>query len=97
MWLIMQQDQGDDYVLATGETTLVRDFVAHAFAQVGIELAWSGAGVEEKGTCTKTGRVYVEVDRRYFRPTEVELLIGDATKAKEKLGWTHEMKWQALC
>ena len=86
MWLIMQQDQGDDYVLATGETTLVRDFVAHAFAQVGIELAWSGAGVEEKGTCTKTGRVYVEVDRRYFRPTEVELLIGDATKAKEKLG-----------
>ena len=97
MWLILQQERGDDYVLATGETTLVRDFVAHAFAQVGIELAWSGTGVEEKGACTKTGRVYVEVDPRYFRPTEVELLIGDASKAKEKLGWVHETKWQDLC
>lgn len=97
MWLMMQQEKADDYVLATGETTLVRDFVAHAFAQVGIELVWSGIGVEEKGICAKTGTVYVEVDQRYFRPTEVELLIGDPTKAKEKLGWVHETKWQALC
>jgi GDPmannose 4,6-dehydratase len=97
MWLMMQQDKPDDYVLATGETTLVRDFVTCAFARVGIELAWSGAGVEEKGTCTRSGKVLVEVDPRYFRPTEVELLIGDATKAKEKLGWVHETKWADLC
>ncbi|WP_254600974.1 GDP-mannose 4,6-dehydratase [Caulobacter sp. S45] len=97
MWLMTQQDHGDDYVLATGETTLVRDFVAHAFAQVGIELAWTGTGVDEKGACTKTGRVYVEVDPRYFRPTEVELLIGDPAKARAKLGWVHETRWQALC
>jgi GDPmannose 4,6-dehydratase len=97
MWLILQQDKGDDYVLATGETTTVRNFVTHAFAQVGIELAWSGTGVEEKGTCIKTGNIYVEVDARYFRPTEVDLLIGDPTKAKEKLGWMHETKWQELC
>ena len=97
MWLMTQQETAADYVLATGETTLVRDFVAHAFAQVGIELAWSGMGVEEKGSCTKTGSVYVEVDPRYFRPTEVELLIGDPSKAKEKLGWVHETRWQALC
>jgi GDPmannose 4,6-dehydratase len=97
MWLMLQQPQGDDYVLATGETTLVRNFVAHAFAQVGIDLAWSGSGAGERGACAKTGRVYVEVDPRYFRPTEVELLIGDPTKAKEKLGWTHETKWQDLC
>ena len=97
MWLILQQDEGDDYVLATGETTLVRDFVAHAFSEAGIELAWTGAGVAEKGICIRTGRAYVEVDPRYFRPTEVELLIGDPSKAKRKLGWTHETKWQDLC
>jgi GDPmannose 4,6-dehydratase len=97
MWLMLQQEQPDDYVLATGETTLVRDFVAKAFAEVGIELAWQGHGVEERGICAKTGRIYVEVDPRYFRPTEVELLIGDPTKAKEKLGWVHETKWQDLC
>ncbi len=97
MWLMMQQETADDYVLATGETTLVRDFVAHAFAQVDIQLAWSGEGVEEKGTCTKSGKVMVQVDPRYFRPTEVELLLGDPTKAKEKLGWVHETKWQDLC
>ena len=97
MWLMMQQDAPGDYVLATGETTVVRDFVTYAFAQIGIELAWSGVGVDETGTCSKTGRIYVEVDPRYFRPTEVEVLIGDATKAKEKLGWVHETKWQDLC
>ena len=97
MWLMLQQEQADDYVLATGETTLVRDFVAKAFSEVGIKINWSGTGIDEKGSCAETGKVLVEVDPRYFRPTEVELLIGDPTKAKEKLGWVHETKWEQLC
>ncbi|WP_454762130.1 GDP-mannose 4,6-dehydratase [Caulobacter segnis] len=97
MWLMLQQEQADDYVLATGETTLVRDFVAKAFSEVGITINWSGTGIDEKGSCAETGKVLVEVDPRYFRPTEVELLIGDPTKAKEKLGWVHETKWEQLC
>jgi GDPmannose 4,6-dehydratase len=97
MWLMLQQDEPDDYVLATGETTMVRDFVTKAFAEVGIDIAWSGEGVDEKGTDAATGKVVVEVDPRYFRPTEVELLLGDPTKAKEKLGWVHDTKWEALC
>jgi GDPmannose 4,6-dehydratase len=97
MWLMLQQEQADDYVLATGETTLVRDFVAKAFSEVGITINWSGAGIDEKGICAETGKVLVEVDPRYFRPTEVELLIGDPTKAKEKLGWVHDTKWEQLC
>jgi GDPmannose 4,6-dehydratase len=90
MWLMLQQDQPDDYVLATGETTPVRTFVEWAFAEVGITLRWRGEGVEEKGYCAETDRCLVEVDSRYFRPTEVELLIGDPTKANERLGWKHE-------
>jgi|TARA_R100000049_G_C1955972_1_gene110878 GDPmannose 4,6-dehydratase len=90
MWMMMQQDKPDDYVLATGETTSVRTFVEWAFEDVGIVLRWTGGGVEEKGYCAKTGRCLVEVDPRYFRPTEVELLLGDPTKANEKLGWKHE-------
>ncbi len=90
MWLMLQQDEADDYVLATGETTPVRTFVEWAFADVGITLRWEGEGEGEKGYCAETGRCLVEVDPRYFRPTEVELLIGDPTKAKEKLGWVHE-------
>ena len=97
MWLMVQQDEPDDYVLATGETTLVRDFVQKAFAEVGFSLRWVGEGVGEKGVCNETGRVLVEVDPRYFRPTEVELLIGDPSKAARKLGWRHETKWQELC
>jgi len=97
MWMMLQQDQPDDYVLATGETTLVRDFVAKAFEEIDIKLDWQGEGAAEKGVCPKTGRVYVEVDPRYFRPTEVDLLIGNPTKAREKLGWTHDTKWDALC
>jgi GDPmannose 4,6-dehydratase len=97
MWLMLQQEVSDDYVLATGETTMVRDFVTKAFSEVGIALNWTGKGVEEKGVCAKTGRVIVEVDPRYFRPTEVDLLIGDPTKAQTKLGWKHETKWEALC
>ncbi len=90
MWLMMQQDEPDDYVLATGVTTEVRTFVEWAFEDVGITLEWRGTGVEEKGYDTATGNCLVEVDKRYFRPTEVELLIGDPTKAHEKLGWRHE-------
>lgn len=90
MWLMLQQDAPDDYVLATGETTYVRTFVEWAFEDVGIQLEWRGHGVDEKGYCKETGRLLVEVDPRYFRPTEVELLIGDPAKAKEKLGWVHE-------
>ena len=96
MWLMMQQDEPDDYVLATGTTTRVRQFVQWAFEDVGIELRWEGAGVDERGVCNRTGRLLVEVDPRYFRPTEVELLLGDPTKAKEKLGWTHDTSAREL-
>jgi GDPmannose 4,6-dehydratase len=97
MWLMLQQDFADDYVLATGQTTLVRDFVAKAFDEVDIPLEWSGSGVGETGVCARSGRVLVEVDPRYFRPTEVDLLIGDPTKAHDRLGWHHETGWDALC
>jgi GDPmannose 4,6-dehydratase len=90
MWMMLQQETPDDYVLATGETTQVRTFVEWAFADVGINLEWRGTGVDEKGHCRETGRQIVEVDPRYFRPTEVDLLIGDPTKAQTKLGWRHE-------
>jgi GDPmannose 4,6-dehydratase len=96
MWLMMQQDSPDDYVLATGKTTPVRDFVNWAFEDVGINLRWEGAGIDEKGICSETGRVLIEVDPRYFRPTEVELLLGDPRKAKEKLGWEHETSVREL-
>jgi GDPmannose 4,6-dehydratase len=90
MWLMLQQDEPDDYVLATGETTEVRTFVEWAFADVGISLRWEGEGAAEKGYCADSGRCLVEVDPRYFRPTEVELLLGDPTKARTRLGWQHE-------
>ncbi|MBE7732002.1 GDP-mannose 4,6-dehydratase [Devosia faecipullorum] len=87
MWRMLQQDIADDYVLATGETNAVRDFAEWAFAEVGIVLIWRREGSEEKGYDAANGRCLVEVDPRYFRPTELELLRGDATKAREKLGW----------
>ncbi|MCB0851296.1 MAG: GDP-mannose 4,6-dehydratase, partial [Bacteroidetes bacterium] len=87
MWLMLQQETADDYVLATGETHSVREFVELAFGEVGIALDWTGKGVDEKGINKATGEVIVEVDPRYFRPAEVELLIGDPTKAREELGW----------
>ncbi|WP_404335697.1 GDP-mannose 4,6-dehydratase [Sphingomonas sp. MMS12-HWE2-04] len=90
MWMITQAEQADDYVLATGETTRVRTFVEWAFADAGIPLEFRGEGIDEKGYCTSTGKIRVMVDPRYFRPTEVELLIGDPSKAHEKLGWRHE-------
>ena len=91
MWLMTQQDEPDDYVLATGITTEVRDFVRWAFEDVGLPLEFRGEGVEETGVCAKSGKVLVEVDPRYFRPTEVDLLIGNPAKAKEKLGWSYKM------
>jgi len=96
MWLMMQQDEPDDYVLATGITTPVREFVGWAFEDVGITLEWKGHGVEEKGFDSRTGEMIVAVDARYFRPTEVELLIGDATKARDKLGWVHKVSPREL-
>ena len=87
MWLILQQDNPEDFVVATGQTTTVRDFVDLAFKEVGIEIEWQGNGVDEVGIDKSTGNIVVAVDPRYFRPTEVELLLGDPTKAQEKLGW----------
>jgi GDPmannose 4,6-dehydratase len=96
MWMILQADEPDDFVLATGETTPVRTFVEWAFEDAGINLVWKGKGIDEKGHCADSGRCLVEVDSRYFRPTEVDLLIGDPTKAQTKLGWKHETSPRAL-
>ncbi len=89
MWLMMQQDEPDDYVLATGVATSVRSFAEWAFEDAGLPLHWTGSGVEEKG-CDADGRCLIQIDPRYFRPTEVDLLIGDSAKAHQKLGWRHE-------
>jgi GDPmannose 4,6-dehydratase len=93
MWRMMQLDQAEDFVLATGVTHTVRTFCEMAFDRVGIQLRWEGEGAEERGVNVATGESIIEIDPRYFRPTEVDLLIGDATKAKEKLGWvpTHSL------
>jgi GDPmannose 4,6-dehydratase len=96
MWRMMQQEKPDDYVLATGETHEVREFVELAFAEVGIEITWSGKGVDEKGKDKKSGKTLVEIDPRYFRPTEVELLIGDPSKAKRVLGWSATTPFRQL-
>jgi GDPmannose 4,6-dehydratase len=87
MWLMLQQPKPDDYVIATGEYHSVREFCTLAFKEVGIELRWEGSGIEERGVDVATGRVLVEVDPKYFRPAEVEQLLGDPTKAKTELGW----------
>jgi len=96
MWRIVQQEQSDDYVLATGEKHSVREFTEKAFACVGTKIEWRGSGVDEKGVDAKSGRVLVEVDARYFRPTEVDLLLGDPTKAHTKLGWRHTTSFDEL-
>jgi GDPmannose 4,6-dehydratase len=96
MWMILQQDEPDDYVLATGETHSVREFVERAFAQIGRRIEWRGTGVEEKGIDAASGDVLVEIDPRYFRPTEVDLLLGDPTKARQKLGWRHTVTFEQL-
>ena len=87
MWLILQHDKPEDFVIATGEQHSVKEFTELAFRHVGIELEWWGEGVNEKGVCKETGNVLVEVDPKYFRPTEVETLLGDPSKAKTLLGW----------
>jgi GDPmannose 4,6-dehydratase len=96
IWRIVQHPEPDDYVLATGETHSVREFVEKAFAQIGIGIVWRGAGADEKGIDAGSGRVLVQVDPGYFRPTEVGFLIGDASKARAKLGWKHRVSFDEL-
>jgi GDPmannose 4,6-dehydratase len=96
MWRIVQQDESDDYVLATGERHSVREFVEKAFACVGRSIEWRGSGIDEKGIETRSGQVLIEVDARYFRPTEVDLLVGDASKAQKRLGWRHKTSFEAM-
>jgi GDPmannose 4,6-dehydratase len=96
MWLMLQQDVPDDYVLATGETHTVRSFVEKSFAKVGMPIEWRGEGVNEKGYDATSGECLVEIDPRYFRPTEVDLLIGNPAKAQSKLGWAHETNLDQL-
>jgi len=94
-WLILQQSEPDDYVIATGEQHSVREFVEHAAQKLGMEISWSGSGVDEIGE-DASGKIVVQVDPRYFRPTEVESLLGDPTKAKQKLGWQCETSFTEL-
>src|ERR1700726_2747139 len=96
MWLIVQQPEPDDYVLATGECYSVRQFVEAAFAEVGRPIAWRGKGREETGLDAKSGQILVEVDPRYFRPTEVDVLLGDPSKARQRLGWRHKTSFADL-
>jgi len=96
MWMMLQQDEPDDYVLATGEKHSVREFVERAFDHVGRAIAWRGTGVDETGIDAKSGQILVEIDPRYFRPTEVDLLLGDPGKARQKLGWRHKTSFADL-
>jgi GDPmannose 4,6-dehydratase len=95
-WLILQQPQPEDFVIATGEQHSVRDFLARAAAELGIKVEWRGGGLEEQGVDSGTGRVLVRIDPRYFRPTEVDALLGDATKARTKLGWEPQISFASL-
>jgi len=96
MWRMLQQPEPDDYVLATGKTHTVREFAEAAFRHVGVELAWRGDGVDEEGFDSKSGEVRVRIDPRLYRPTEVDLLLGDPTKAREKLGWEAKVTFEQL-
>jgi GDPmannose 4,6-dehydratase len=96
MWMILQQPEPDDYVLATGASHSVREFVERAFAHVGRVIEWRGHGVDEVGIDAKTGKVLVKIDPRYFRPTEVESLCGDASKAHQRLGWRPSITFEEL-
>ena len=96
MWMMLQQEQPDDYVIATGQTHTVRSFCQLAFARAGIELEWRGHDLDEQGVERDTGRVLVQIDPRYLRPTEVELLLGDASKANRELGWTPRTSFESL-
>jgi GDPmannose 4,6-dehydratase len=96
MWLMLQQPEPADYVVATGETHSVRELCERAFARIGVTLAWTGEGVEERGTDAANGRVLVEIDPRYFRPTEVDVLLGDASRARRELGWAPQVSFREL-
>lgn len=96
MWLMMQQSEPDDYVIATNETHTVREFIAETARHLDMDIVWTGAGVDEKGIDRKTGKTIIQIDPKYFRPTEVDLLIGDYTKAKTKLGWEPKVKFAEL-
>ena len=96
MWLILQQEKPEDFVIATGETHSVREFAELAFKEVGINIEWQGQGVNEKGIDSKTGRVVIEIDPQYFRPTEVDLLLGDPSKAEKVLGWKRKVSFEEL-
>ena len=96
MWLMLQQDKADDYVLATGETHTVREFVEAAFNEVGVKIEWRGTGVDEKGYCAKTSKLLVDVNPKFFRPAEVDLLLGDPAKAENNLGWHRQTSFTEL-
>ena len=96
MWLMLQQDKPDDYILATNETHSVREFVEEACKLLDFDLVWEGEGLEEKGINRKSGKMIIGIDQMYFRPTEVDFLIGDYSKAKEKLGWEPKVKFKEL-
>jgi GDPmannose 4,6-dehydratase len=96
MWMILQQDEPDDYVLATGEKHSVREFAEKAFAHTGRLIEWRGSGIDEKGIDVRSGEVLIEVDPRYFRPTEVDILVGDPSKARQRLGWRHKISFDDL-
>lgn len=96
IWLMLQQPEPDDYVVATGETHSVREFVEFTFKYAGFDIGWKGKGIEEKGIDKKTGRTLVEISPEFFRPAEVDILIGDSSKAKEKLGWQPKTKFEEL-
>jgi GDPmannose 4,6-dehydratase len=95
-WLMLQQDKPQDYVIATGETHTVREFVELSFKEVGIDIEWQGLGIDEKGIDSKTGMLLVEIDEKYFRPAEVELLLGDPSKAEKELGWKRQTSFKEL-
>ena len=96
MWKMLQLDHPDDFVLATGETHTVREFVEIAYGELDLKISWQGKGADEKGINKKTGKTLIVIDPAYYRPTEVDLLIGDETKAREKLGWVPRTKFQDL-
>jgi GDPmannose 4,6-dehydratase len=96
MWMMLQEDTPDDYVIATGETHSVREFAEYASELLGYSMKWEGAGLDEKGIDAKTGKTIIEIDEAYYRPSEVDILLGDATKAKEKLNWETKVKFKDL-
>ena len=96
MWLMLQQDQADDYVIATNETRTVREFVETAFRCVGIQVEWKGKGVEEIGINQENGKTIVKINPKFFRPAEVEILLGDPAKAENKLGWKREISFASM-